>query len=298
MLRDRLWTGSLLAALMLGSLAGDSRLAPWFPLLYAVLALVGFFACRELLALIPQQRRPSAILCHFGIQAIVLANWIVPIREQLPDVIPKLDPWHAVLGVFTVLVLTAFLVELRRYDGSGEAGARIAWTCFVLIYLGVLAAFLAQLRWLPRGDGRFNLASLAMLLAIFVPKCSDIGAYATGRLIGKTPFTPKLSPKKTWEGSIGGLLVAVVVAVIGGLLGAQPAFWWLKAIGFGFTVGLAGMMGDLAESLLKREAQAKDASTAIPGFGGILDVVDSVLFAAPVAYAWLAWTKLSPISSG
>jgi len=297
MLRDRLWTGSLLAALMLGSLALDSRLAPWFPLLYAVLALVGVLACRELLALVPEQRRPSAWLAHIGIQALVLANWIDPIRSQLPPWIPAMEPWQAILGVLVACFLIAILIELRRYDGAGEAGARIAWTSFVLIYLGVLAAFLAQLRWLPPGTGRFNHATLAMLLSIFVPKCCDIGAYTTGRLIGKTPFTPKLSPKKTWEGSIGGLVVAVAVALIGSALGPQPALWWLKAIGFGVTVGFAGMMGDLAESLLKREVQKKDASAAIPGFGGILDVIDSVLFAAPLAYAWLAMANLSPLGA-
>lgn len=296
MLRDRLWTGSLLAALMIGSLALDSRLAPWFPLLYAVLALIGVLACRELLALIPEPRRPSAILCHFGIQALVLANWVVPIREQISTTtLPAIEPWHAILGILVAVFLIGMLLELRRFDGGGDAGARVAWTAFALIYLGVLAGFLAQLRWLPPGSDRFNRATLAMMLAIFVPKCCDIGAYTTGRLIGKTPFTPKLSPKKTWEGSIGGIVVAIVVAIIGSLFGAQPSLWWLKAVGFGLTVGVAGMMGDLAESLLKREVQKKDASDAIPGFGGILDVVDSVLFAAPVAYVWLAWARISPL---
>lgn len=296
MLRDRLWTGSLLAGLMIGSLALDSRLAPWFPLLYAVLALVGVLSCRELLTLIPESRQPSALLCHFGVQAIVLANWARPICEYL-SIAPAFSAMPAILAVYVALFLIAILVELRRYDGVGEAGGRIAWTLFVLAYLGVLASFLAQLRWLPPGAGRFNLATLAMMLAIFVPKCCDIGAYTTGRLIGKTPFTPKLSSKKTWEGSIGGLVFAVIVALAGSALGPQSPWWWLKAIGFGVVVGIAGMMGDLAESLLKREIQKKDASNAIPGFGGILDVADSVLFAAPVAYAWLACSWLSPLGA-
>ena len=121
-----------------------------------------------------------------------------------------------------------------------------------------------------------------------MPKCCDIGAYFTGRLLGRHRMTPVLSPKKTWEGAAGGL-------VAGGAGGHRhqppgPACCAadLAAVGFGLTVGLAGMLGDLAESLIKRDCQQKDASQVVPGFGGVLDVVDSIVFAAPVAYWWLA----------
>jgi len=148
------------------------------------------------------------------------------------------------------------------------------------------SSFLVQLRWLP---GSVERGTTALLLAIFVPKGCDIGAYCIGRLIGRHRMTPVLSPNKTWEGAIGGLLTGMVVAVALDRWGPDVALgpWWMEA-GFGLTVGAAGMFGDLAESLIKRDCRQKDASQAVPGFGGILDVVDALLLAAPVAYLWLA----------
>jgi len=148
---------------------------------------------------------------------------------------------------------------------------------------------------MPGGSGWNNTATLALTLTIFVPKCCDIGAYITGRLIGRNRMTPKLSPKKTWEGAAGGLALAVIVAVVGSCLGPRPPLFWLKGSAFGIALGGAGMLGDLAESLLKREGQKKDASSAVPGFGGILDVIDSLLFAAPISYLWLNLPQISPL---
>jgi phosphatidate cytidylyltransferase len=121
-----------------------------------------------------------------------------------------------------------------------------------------------------------------------VPKCNDVAAFFTGTFIGRTKMTPLLSPKKTWEGFTGGMIGGTLVAVIVSL--AAPIFRGgvPEAIAFGLVMGFAGVLGDLAESLIKRDCQTKDASTDIPGFGGLLDVIDSVLFAAPVAYLWFA----------
>ena len=143
-------------------------------------------------------------------------------------------------------------------------------------------------------------------MAIFVPKCGDMAAYFTGRLLGRHRMTPAISPKKTWEGFAGGIVGAVVVALIlnhfylkelleGKFMSAfqidetvlHGGDW--AALGFGLTVGLAGVLGDLAESLIKRDCRRKDAADTVPGFGGVLDVIDSILFAAPVAYLWLRW---------
>jgi len=146
---------------------------------------------------------------------------------------------------------------------------------------------LLQIRWSAGAD-----AGLGLAMAVFVPKAGDIGAYTAGRLFGRHKMTPALSPKKTWEGFAGGLVASVLVAFI-------PAYFFttphvvdntaLFALGFGLTVGLAAVAGDLAESLLKRDAGLKDAGSAVPGFGGVLDVLDSVLVAAPVAYLWFVF---------
>jgi phosphatidate cytidylyltransferase len=170
---------------------------------------------------------------------------------------------------------------MARFREPGESVNRVALTVWTVAYLGLLPSFLAELRWRDGG-------TLCLALAIFVPKSCDIGAYFTGRLLGRHPMAPVLSPKKTWEGAAGGIAAAIGLAialdrinpVIPGGLGGE--------IAFGFTVGLAGMMGDLAESLVKRDCRHKDASQIVPGFGGVLDVVDAILFAAPVAYGWLA----------
>src|SRR5262249_42312432 len=129
-------------------------------------------------------------------------------------------------------------------------------------------------------------SGLILALTIFVPKAGDIGAFFTGTFLGKHKMTPTLSPKKTWEGFAGGLVASVLAAV--GLGQILPVFrhGMLGAAAVGVVV--AGVLGDLAESLIKRDCQTKDAAKSIPGFGGLLDVIDSVLFAAPVAYVWFS----------
>ena len=134
-----------------------------------------------------------------------------------------------------------------------------------------------------------------LAITILVPKCNDVAAFFTGTFIGRTKMTPLLSPKKTWEGFAGGMLGGTLVSVVVSLVASAfdvTVFLGgpLEAIAFGLVVGIAGVLGDLAESLIKRDCQTKDASKNIPGFGGLLDVIDSVLFAAPVAYLWFTWS--------
>jgi phosphatidate cytidylyltransferase len=105
-------------------------------------------------------------------------------------------------------------------------------------------------------------------------------------------MSPVLSPKKTWEGFAGGVIASALAA-----LGINRAFPMLacdlSALGFGVVVGIAGVLGDLAESLIKRDCQRKDASQVVPGFGGVLDVIDSIVFAAPMAYGWIVWLPVA-----
>src|SRR5262249_20197212 len=211
------------------------------------------------------------------VAAVVLANW--------PAHLGKLgDPWLWVAGTFAAVVLSAFLSEMASFREPGNSVTRIAVATWVVAYLGLLPSFFAQLGWLG-GEEKPRSGTLALALAIFVPKCCDIGAYFTGRLLGRHQMTPVLSPKKTWEGFAGGLVASAATAFGINRLGpVLPGGEWsdLAAVGFGLTVGVAGVFGDLAESLVKRDCQKKDASQVVPGFGGVLDVVDSVIFAAPV----------------
>jgi phosphatidate cytidylyltransferase len=283
MLRTRLWMGAVLVLLAVGVLVIDQHLGPWYPFLFVLVTALALTACYELLQLLDSSIRPPGWLCYVGVTGVIAANW----PAHLPGGNETLA-WPWVVGTFTAVVLSAYLVEMATFREPGRSVVRIAMTVFAIAYLALLPSFLAQLRWAPAVGNEANSGlrgTLALALTIFVPKCCDIGAYFTGRVLGRHRMTPTLSPKKTWEGFAGGMAVAALTAA--GINRLGPVLTDLAAVGFGLTVGLAGVLGDLAESLIKRDSQKKDASHVVPGFGGVLDVVDSVLFAAPVAYCWL-----------
>jgi phosphatidate cytidylyltransferase len=286
----RLWMGALMALLAAGALLADGYLATWlggrfYPCLFVAVLLLIILSCLELHALLAALGRPPLFLTLTGAVLLSLASWSSWLRE-LPH-----DPWRDVAWTFAALVLMYFVYEMAVFRQPGNIVVRTALFVWTLAYLGLLPAFLVQLRfWPDEVDGPSAQArgSAALALVIFVPKCGDIGAYFTGRYLGRHRMTPLLSPKKTWEGFAGGMLTAVATALLLGWL-VVPLFRHgaVEAVLFGLVVGVAGVLGDLAESLIKRDCGAKDASRTVPGFGGVLDVVDSVLFAAPVAYWWL-----------
>jgi phosphatidate cytidylyltransferase len=279
MLRTRLWMGAVLILLASGVLIVDQYLGPWYPFLFVFILGLALACCHEFLQLLSATLRPPAWLCHACVAVLICSNWPPHLLHETATS----QVWFWIASTFTGVVLAAFLVEIATFREPGGSVVRIAITVLIAAYLGWLPSFLVQLRW-TAGETAWH-GSIALALAIFVPKCCDIGAYFTGRLFGKHRMTPVLSPKKTWEGLAGGLILSALAALginaLGG--GLRP----VAALGFGLTAGIAGVLGDLAESLIKRDCARKDASQAVPGFGGILDVVDSVLFAAPVAYWWL-----------
>jgi phosphatidate cytidylyltransferase len=283
MIRTRLVVGTVLTLIAAGVLLGDDYLAPWFPVLFFSLQGLGLLAGRELIRLFPVEVRPSSVLTLTGILCCLAVNWIPTVRERLGY--PSGSSWPLLVFVTSCVLIAGMVIEMRRYTGvPGRALPRITATTFTLLYLGVLPCFFVQLRFLPAH------AALSLALTIFVPKGNDIAAFFTGTLLGRHRMTPALSPKKTWEGFAGGMIGGTLVAVAGSYLAPVFRGGQAEAAAFGLVVGLAGVLGDLAESLIKRECQTKDASQTIPGFGGLLDVVDSVLFAAPVAYLWFTLT--------
>jgi phosphatidate cytidylyltransferase len=272
MLRTRLWMGAVLIALTVGMLAVDRYAEPWYPFLFVFFTAVAGLGTVELLNLLAPAYSPRRWLCLVSVLAVACANWPAHVGAGG-------DAWHHVLAAFAAVVLAAFLAEMATFREPGGSVVRVALTLWVVAYLALLPSFLAQLRWMPNG-------AAALALGIFVPKCCDIGAYFTGRALGRHRMTLVLSPKKTWEGLAGGLVAAAGVAF--GINRGWPVLSGdLSALGFGLLVGIAGVLGDLAESLIKRDCQRKDASAVVPGFGGALDVVDAVIFAAPVAYCWI-----------
>ena len=297
MLQTRLWMGALLIVLVMAVLLFDPAPYLFLLLLMVFLAAVGSMELHHLLGV------PHGLPWGLGglfVLLVLLANWPAHLWPERFGP----DPWAVVVTAFAAVVLIAFLVEMARFrpaaqlaegstTGSGGVVIRLALLVWMTAYLGLLPSFLAQLRWpsSPESSGTSTYNPVAALtLAIFVPKCCDIGAYFTGRLLGRHPMTPVLSPKKTWEGLAGGLLLSAAAAVaINRLLSGPVLKGDVSAAGFGVVVGGIGALGDLAESLIKRDCRRKDASQVVPGFGGVLDVVDSIVFAAPVAYCWLRW---------
>ncbi len=286
MIRTRVLVGTLLALGAAGVLVGDTYLFPgFFPFLFAFLMLTGVLGSRELVRLFPEATRPSQPLVTAGVLLLLAANWWYP---KDPHVLrpPSAESWSMFVTVFVGVLIVAFLFEMRRYTGEpGTAVPRLALTMLAVAYLGLLPCFFVMIRFLPEAPVT---TAVMLALVIFVPKCNDIGAFFTGTFLGRHKMTPTLSPKKTWEGFAGGMLAGAAAAA--GLSFAAPVFGSVvEAVAFGLAVGLAGVLGDLAESLVKRDCGTKDASKSIPGFGGVLDVTDSVLFAAPVAYLWFSW---------
>lgn len=295
MLRWRLLSASIAISLV-ALLAWLDFQAPWgcsglvlSPLLVALAAL----ACQETLSLFAAGGYFPLRWTAYGGTLLTAAAWCVPALwplsgEPYPADCPlgKLG-WP--LSALALGVGLAFLGEMRRYEKPGGVIVNVALAVFPMAYVGLLIGFFAALRTFH--DNAWGMTALLSL--VVVVKVSDSGAYFTGRLIGKRKMSPRISPGKTVEGGAGAMVSAaaagwLVMSVLAPWLTGQPAdgAWWRGAV-YGLIVGAAGMVGDLAESLLKRDMGRKDSSTWLPGLGGILDMLDSLLLAAPVA--WLCW---------
>ena len=178
-------------------------------------------------------------------------------------------------ALFVAFMLTVGgVVVWRVLDGSGEAALRDASAgAFAAAYLPFLAGFAMLLLAEPDGPWR-------VMLFILLVVASDTGGYAVGVLLGRHPLAPSVSPNKTWEGLLGSVVVVGVQAAFGG----EP----LVGVVMGLATVVTATLGDLAESMLKRDLELKDMGRLIPGHGGILDRLDSLLLTAPAAYVILA----------
>ncbi|MBW0255142.1 phosphatidate cytidylyltransferase [Cellulomonas sp. PS-H5] len=190
-------------------------------------------------------------------------------------------------ALFVAFVLTVGgIVVWRVLDGSGPRAVRDATSgVFAAAYLPLMAGFVMLM--LAAEDG-------AMRVALFILLCvaNDTGGYVVGVLIGRHPLAPSVSPKKTWEGLLGSVVLASVV----GVLGVHLMFDGDPAVGalLGVATVVVATLGDLGESLIKRDLELKDMGTLLPGHGGILDRIDSMLLAAPVVYLLLE--ALQPVA--
>ena len=199
-------------------------------------------------------------------------------------------PNASLLTTGGLLVLLA--LALRR-GGQPRVLESAAVTAFGVFYVGWLSAHFVLLRELPwRAGLAYSDGSSLVLYAFLVTWSCDTGAYLTGRLFGRTRPWTTISPRKTLEGAMGGLLFAVIAAQIGAATflragGGTPLLTWPHALAIGVLVGICGQVGDFVESLFKRDAASGDSSDLIPGHGGVLDRFDSLYFGAPIVYHYL-----------
>ena len=222
----------------------------------------------------------------------LLAVLLLPIGVYLRFRTHRIEEWH-VGGFFTILVGAVLLAELRRGAGK-QAVANSAATLLGFLYIGWLGTHLGALRELPNAIHRpYALGMSYALLPFALVWSCDTAAYAVGRAMGRTKLMPSVSPGKSVEGAVAGLLASIGAAFIARATFA-PYLKPLDAAVLGALVGVFGQLGDLVESLLKRDADLKDTSTIIPGHGGVLDRFDSLLFAAPIVYYYLLFQVVTP----
>lgn len=256
--------------------------------------LVALAGADEFAGLMTQGGHPVRRALVLGGTLAVIGSQFVPAWLAWQGRVDSLGTWGWPAMAFAATVLAGFGLEIRNYEKPGGVIARLGLSVFGVAYVALLWSFVIALRGTGYASARDAAWGMTAMLSLpIVVKLGDIGAYTVGRLIGKHKMAPVLSPGKTLEGAAGGLMFAcagsyVALSVLGSFLSGDSLPWWPRGwLVYGIAIGAAGMIGDLAESLLKRDVGAKDSSRWMPGFGGVLDLIDSVLFAAPVA--WLLW---------
>jgi len=237
---------------------------PWGFHVFAI-PMIGL-ACWECYTML--EVRGSRPFKWCGLAAGIAMGWSF---TELP---PRFD---ALLPVIGIVILALVLAMWMRKDPPAMLDAAV-FTIFPVVTVGLALGYLIGLRGMPGEDGQDLL-----LLLFFCVIMSDTAAYYVGSTLGRHRMAPRLSPKKSWEGALGGLAGSVGAAVVAHL-------WFYQrlplghAIALGLILGAAGILGDLSESMLKRAVGVKDSSNLLPGHGGVLDRTDSLLIAGPVLY--------------
>lgn len=269
MLRHRVISGVLLGAALLAAVF----LLPPVAVLPVVLLIVGL-AMHEFYALLDARETP-----HFKVIGIlsglslVGATWAA-YHYACPHA-------SAVEPIVLFAACAGIFVRQLFHTRTNRPWDSIAGTLLGVLYVAFLFNFLVKLLMLW-GDAAGRM--LVLYLAVVV-KFTDIGAYFTGCAIGRHKLIPRISPAKTWEGVIGGLASGMLAGWVFSLLAGEIFILRGFAVwGVGFVLAVSGVIGDLIESLLKRASGVKDSGTMIQGMGGLLDVIDSLLFSAPVLY--------------
>ena len=275
MLKKRLIT-SLWGIPLVSIAVWFDRPLPWFTLLIAawgVMAVLEFYRAVAASKVSP--------LTYFGLVLTLLF-----ILSRNSKLLALLQP-HFDLNLITPLLLTSLvvlpLIWLLLQKQKDGAVAGWVWTVAGILYIGWLLGHLVALRGLE--DGRNW-----VFLTLFATFASDTAAFFTGRAMGRHKLAPDISPSKTWEGAVAGAVGAILMSLLFTL--SAPLHLpinWGQAIVLGLLVSVFGQLGDLAESLFKRNMGVKDSGNLLPGHGGLLDRLDSIVFAGVVVYYYAIW---------
>lgn len=296
MLVWRLLVSAILIPFFVGCFYLDARQGAAAPILLAIIVFLAICGAREMVDLLwTRSFTPNRLIVTACCVLVAAAAWWGRFGH-MPIKIPSDDNTLAqVMLAYAMTILVLFLLATYRYREPGASMETLGAELLIVSYIGVLLGVVAQLRWVAGGAAGY----LVIGSLLIVTKGGDVGAYTLGRLFGRRKLVPLLSPGKTWAGAVGALIGSAGSAVLW-LHFATPLFtptgqtqwhapaWWASAV-YGLILGITGLVGDLCESLIKRDVGKKDSSTLVPGFGGLLDLMDSVLYAGPVAYVlWKA----------
>jgi phosphatidate cytidylyltransferase len=276
----RLLSTMIMWALVLGTiLSGYEQI---FVLTISAIGLLGLWEYYEML---DRRGVPNFKLTALICAVLFFAGSFYTFRSQGPD--KSYDFEIAVLVVFLLVVFGRQMFRRTRDQNPLET---MAYTLFGLLYIVWLFNFLTKIVYLaPRGPLGETTGQYYVLYLLLVTKFSDMGAYVTGSLIGRHKLVPHISPHKSWEGLAG----AVVFSMAGSfglwlLIPQRLSVFTVWDVGvLGLLLGLGAVIGDLAESIVKRSAEAKDSGGLLPGIGGVLDLIDSVLFTAPILFFYM-----------
>jgi phosphatidate cytidylyltransferase len=309
MVRTRVFFGTLLTVVFVLLVAADAWLsqqtAPDLPglsgnLAYSVLAdfalrgglLTAVFAFLIGWGVVELGRlcraaghQPAVAWSCLATVGLIVIPWLAT-TPALDNRSPLAEWQHTAQWLALSTIVATVWVMVRQ--GTPGAIANTGITIWLIVYLGFMGSFEIRLRMDVAGP----LGAWLILYHIAVTKFNDVGAYFTGITMGRHPLAPTISPKKTIEGFVGGLVLGIIVSVLlsrlGGIIvtSAPVRLSIAQAIVFGLVIGLVGQTGDLVESMFKRDAQIKDSGSLVPTFGGVLDIIDSPLLTAPIAW-WL-----------
>lgn len=257
---------------------------PGFVLLIGGLGLIGLW---EYYTMLDAKRLPNFKMFGMACGAIMLGGcfyWLW-LKEK-----PPAELYDFEISTLLIFLLVIFARQMFLKVQDRVPLETMAFTLFGLLYVPWPFSFVTKIVYMiPRDAGGDVTGHWYVLFLVLVTKFSDMGAYLTGSLIGKHPLVPHISPKKTWEGFFGALVFSIgggcaLVALLGNKLAYLD---YRHAAVLGLILGFSAVVGDLAESLIKRSCGVKDSGRFLPGIGGALDLIDSILFTAPMMFFYL-----------